>query len=85
MCTMQQMFPHLEQLKERQDLTKYSLHLEAEDAVDLLKHSNCHKCEGSALFSGGTWRADTISKDVESVQDNGNTTQYLGETVTQMW
>lgn len=44
----------------------------------------CHKCEGSVLFSGGTQVADTISKDVENMHDKGNTTQYLGETVTQL-
>lgn len=55
------------QVRERQDLTKCSLHLEAEDVMNHLKHSMCHKWEGSVLFPGGIWVAHPISKDVESV------------------
>lgn len=61
MRTMQQMFFQLFQVREKQDLIKYSLHLEAEDAADHLKHSTSHKCEGSVLFSGGTRMADSIA------------------------
>lgn len=64
---MKQMVLQLFQVRERQDLTKYSLHLEAKDAVDDVKHSTCYKCERPVLFSGRTQMADTISRDVESV------------------
>lgn len=37
MRTMQQMFLQLFQVSENQDLTKYSLHPEAEDVVDHLR------------------------------------------------
>lgn len=60
------------------------MHLEAEDAVDHLKQSSCHKCEGTVSLSRGTRMADTISKDVNNVEDTGNITQYSAETITQM-
>lgn len=67
MCTMQQMFLQMFQVTERQNLTKYSLQMEAKDAADDVKHSTHHKCERPVLFSGRTWTADKISRDVESV------------------
>lgn len=64
------------QVRERQDFTKCSLHLEAEDAVNNLKQSTCHKWEGSVLFPGRICVAHPISKDGENVQEIGNTTLF---------